>query len=677
MGARLSEFWLQWQRLGASPWIVSILRKGFKLKFREAPPLSSSPIPFFPPGNLLRRESLEAELSELVTKEAVEPAPRGPGFYSRIFVVPKSSGGWRPVIDLSALNRYLVIPSFSMETAESIRSALPVASWVASLDLKDAYFHIPIHPAHRKYLRYSYQGRVWQFRALPFGLSPAPWIFTMVVKELQVLAHKRSIFLHQYLDDWIIRHSDASTLSDHLTQLVRLGLELGFRFNWAKSELLPSRDFVFVGYRYLTVPGIVLPSEERIAKIKNLASSFLLDPVRPAWLMQSFLGLLSSTEKLVPLGRLHMRELQWDLRSQWSQADDSEDTLIRLSQESIADVRWWIDRSNLTRGSPLRPPSPSKHLFTDASLEGWGAHLDFKELSGVWDPPFNSWHINSLELEAVRLALCHWASLLRGQVVLVATDNSTVVSYVNKQGGTRSLTLCRQVRSLLLWCWDNDIQVRARHIPGKLNVLADSLSRRGQVLPSEWSLAPPVFRALCHLWDTPLVDLFATRWNNKLPQYVSPIPDPQAWQVDALSMDWSNLVAYAYPPTPILSLVLGKVASSHCRVILIAPAWPDKSWFPDLLDLLIDFPRVLPDRRDLLKQPRSSLFHQCPSALHLHAWLLSSSPSDRKAFLQRCPTASPDQIDGLLWRSTSQSGLSSVLGVLAGRLILSKPLLGR
>ncbi len=107
-------------------------------------------------------------------------------------------------------------------------------------------------------------------------------------------------------------------------------------------------------------------------------------------------------------------------------------------------------------------------------MEGWGAHLEFQEVSGLWSQTLSSWHINSLELWAGLLALRHWAPSLSHRVVLVATDNSTVVSYINKQGGTRSMTLSRQARELLLWCHEWSISVIARHIPGKLNVLVDS-----------------------------------------------------------------------------------------------------------------------------------------------------------------------------------------------------------
>lgn len=257
----------------------------------------------------------------------------------------------------------------------------------------------------------------------------------MVVKELQVMAHLRSIFLHQYLDDWVIHHHNRVTLLDHLRVLMDLGLKLGFIFNLQKSDLDPSKDFVFVGYRFRTDLGIVLPSSDREKKIRSVLGSCLRLPSVPASLVQSLLGLLSATEKLVPLGRLHLRETQFDLRSQWSQLVDPEDTPILLSHRAKEDLRWWLNPANMLPGAPMRPSPPSHHVFTDASMEGWGAHLNFMEVKGLWLPPFQSWHINNLELRAVLLALQHWVHQLRDQSVLIATDNSTVVSYINKQGG--------------------------------------------------------------------------------------------------------------------------------------------------------------------------------------------------------------------------------------------------
>ena len=94
-----------------------------------------------------------------------------------------------------------------METPETIRTSLSLqqGEWVTSIDFKDAYFHIPIQEQSRKYLRFHVKGRTYQFKALPFGLSTAPLEFTVVAKEVKLMAIHKGIRLHQYLDDWLVR----------------------------------------------------------------------------------------------------------------------------------------------------------------------------------------------------------------------------------------------------------------------------------------------------------------------------------------------------------------------------------------------------------------------------------------------------------------------------------------
>ena len=121
----------------------------------------------------------------------------------------------------------------------------------------------------------------------------------------------------------------------------------------------------------------------------------------------------------------------------------------------------------------------------------------------------------------------------------------------------------------MTWCHHYHITLKARHIPGCLNVMADLLSRSNQVQSTEWSLHPQVFRQICQKWFTPHVDLFATHLNHKHPLYVSPIPDPKAWDIDALNINWTGLTAYAYPPTALLHRVIQKNQAiplpDHCN----------------------------------------------------------------------------------------------------------------
>ena len=146
-------------------------------------------------------------IQSLLSKNTIERVEnvKSLGFYSRLFLVPKPHQRWRPVIDLSRLNTFLHVEKFKMETPKSIRTSLIPGEWVSSIDLSDAYLHIPILPNSRKYLRFCHRSQVFQFTSLLFGLATAPQVFTMIVKEVKLMALSRELRLHQYLDDWLIR----------------------------------------------------------------------------------------------------------------------------------------------------------------------------------------------------------------------------------------------------------------------------------------------------------------------------------------------------------------------------------------------------------------------------------------------------------------------------------------
>ena len=176
VGARLRHFASIWLSLDCPAWVVSVLSRGYRLRFLSPPPLTTYP-PSLGSFNSPKREIRQSLVQDLLVKGAVEHIRdlTSPGFYSLLFLVPKTSGEFRPVIDLSCLNRFLDIPTFRMETAERIRACLRPDFWVTSLDLQDAYFHIPVHPAYRKYLRFQIEKEFFQFCALPFGIATAPW----------------------------------------------------------------------------------------------------------------------------------------------------------------------------------------------------------------------------------------------------------------------------------------------------------------------------------------------------------------------------------------------------------------------------------------------------------------------------------------------------------------------
>ena len=560
VGCRLHRFWETWLSLGSNPRVVSILKDGYNLPFKMRPPLTRYPLIISGYANPRRNKFLKEALQSLITKQAVEKVVvrASLAFYNRLFIVPKPNNKWRPILDLSKLNLFLHSETFKMETPETIRLSLQKGEWVTSLDFSDAYFHIPINPRSRKYLRFHLHGQTFQFRALPFGLATAPLEFTKVVKEVKLMAQSRGIRIHQYLDDWLLRAPFREACVNQTRTLMALCQQLGWLVNLQKSELVPQQEFNFVGYHFDLSKGLVKPTQERWQTLTQKIKMLMNRDHCSVREFMSLIGLLTATEKQVISGRLHMRPIQWHLKNHWHVPEVLEKE-IPLPRSLYPHLQWWLDENNVLSGQPLHPLQHALQLFTDASNEGWGAHLGDHTAKGVWSDSESQLHINFLELKAVLLALKKFEQQCWGQIILIATDNTTVVSYINKEGGMRSGSLCALLWRLLSWCNRRQIVLRARHIPGRLNVIADKLSRSTQVIQTEWSLLQEVFDHLCARWHTPRVDLFATRYNHKLPKFVSPVPDPQAWRVDALSLNWENMDAYAFPPVSLLGKVVSKI----------------------------------------------------------------------------------------------------------------------
>ena len=282
---------------------------------------------------------------------------------------------------------------------------------------------------------------MYQFKVLCFGLSTAPQVFTRVFAAVSAWAHTCGIRLLCYLDDWLVLASSETKARQHVQDLLLLCRDLGIVVNKEKSDLVPSRSASYLGMTIDTVAGKVSPSRARVEKFLRLAGNFVKMNSPPARQWEVLLGHLSSLEKLVPRGRLRLRSMQWQLKTIWSPEDDPPDLPVELTQEIREDLSWWTVESRLLQGVPFGTLPLGLLLFTDASCAGWGAHLLDQRASGKWSEEEKMLHINLLEMKAVWLGLQSFQKIVTGHQVTVMCDNSTVVAYVSKQGGTHSRSM--------------------------------------------------------------------------------------------------------------------------------------------------------------------------------------------------------------------------------------------
>ena len=193
VGGVLSRHWHAWLSCGAEEWTVRFLWDVYRVPFHHLPPVSQVPteLSSAAPGTV-RALALQEEVNKMVPKGVVEIIQQlRPGFYSHLFLVEKMTRGWRPVIDLSSLNNFVTITKFRMEAISSVLASVCRGDWMFSVALQDTYFQTLIHKESRLYLCFCLEGCVYQLKALCFGLSTAPQVFTRVfalVSEGHVLS---------------------------------------------------------------------------------------------------------------------------------------------------------------------------------------------------------------------------------------------------------------------------------------------------------------------------------------------------------------------------------------------------------------------------------------------------------------------------------------------------------
>ncbi len=289
---------------------------------------------------------------------------------------------------------------------------------------------------------------------------------------------------------------------------------------------------------------------------------------------QRLLGLMAAASNVISFGLLYMRPLQWWLKTKGFSPRGNPLRMIKVTRRCLRALDMWRKPWFLSQGLVLGAPCRRVMLATDASLTGWGAVMSGHPARGLWSGRHLTWHINCREMLAVFRALKHFLPDLRDRHVLVHTDNTAVVFYINHQGGLRSRPLYKLAHQILVWSQDKLLSLRAVHIPGYLNMGADILSRQGP-RPGEWMLHPEVVKQIWRVFGQAQVDFFATRQTSHCPLWFS-LTHPAPLGLDAMVQTWPRLRLYAFPPIALLPGVLesapGRGQSFASSPVLAGPS---------------------------------------------------------------------------------------------------------
>ena len=645
-GGKVKDFFSNWETLTSDKWILQTVL-GYAIEFNSLPHQERA-IPSLS-FNEAETKQVNIEIEKLLQKQVIYKVPRCQGEYiSNFFLRPKKDNTYRLIFNVKELNKHIEYHHFKMDTFKTALQLVKQDCWFASVDLKDAYYSVNVDPSHRKFLRFLWKDECYEFSCLPMGLTSSPRVFTKLLKPVFSNLHQNGFASVIYIDDTLLAGDTYDECQKNVAHTVSLLDMLGFTVHPEKSVLKPVQKIAFLGFELNSVNMTVKLLSGKADDIANECAVLLRKREIKIQEFAQIIGKMVAAEPAVQYAPLHYKELEIEKDKQLKYNKGDYNAKFMLTANAIAELNWWKNNIH-TSYMPLVLPEISITIQTDSSGHGWGAFMPEtgQKTGGHWSYIEQSAHINILELTAAFLALQSFCASKTNVHICLQMDNMVAVLYVNNMGGrkTELNALCKQIWN---WCINRDIWVSASHLPGEQNIHADRLSRKLND-DMEWMLNKNIFNDIYAIFNLEgNTDLFASRLNHQLPKYVSYLPDPNAWAVDAFSMSWTNIdLMYIFPPFSVIGQVLTKINKDQAEAVLIAPIWPAQCWFPVLLKMICQQSYLIPKNKNTLIMPTDEKRVHHLKKLRLGCFRLSGNFSKTKTYRRKLSIQSPAPGDQL------------------------------
>ena len=660
---RLKNYIYEWKKLTNDQEILNIVG-GYKLEFVQKPKSMNRTTQCF---NIHDSKLIAGEIHKLLDQGIIKEVPDDKSlFLSPIFLVEKSNGGHRMILNLKKLNEHIVYHHFKMETFEHALTLVSRNIFMASIDIENAYYSIPIHPQHQNYLSFKFKNKCYSFTCVPNGLCSGPYIFTRIMKPIITKMRKLGYLNSSFIDDSFLLGKTKRKCIENVTITKQTLKEAGFSINITKSVEDPVQEIKHLGNIINSITMTVRLPYCRIETILNECKKLVKRSYAKIRIVARVIGLLVAALSAVEYGKLHYRELERKKIKALIQVRGNFNKIMPVDQAMKSDLMWWIKNVNIAFRK-IERPSVALTLVTDSSSLGWGCVLEDLTINGRWNQSESELHINVLELLAIFFSIKALANIVKNKTISVLTDSSTAVCYVNNMGGTKSTKCDKIARSIWNLCINLNTWIICSHIAGTENA-ADGPSRRFNDR-HEWTLDPKVFDQIVLLWGLPKIDLFASRINRKCELFCSWKPDPEAKHVDAFALNWTMYsYVYIFPPFSLLPRILRKIMTEQIDAIVIAPLWPTQMWFPVLMEMLVDNPIILPPTSSTLRDPCNKP-HPLSDKMSLIGARVSGNATKSRAYHRTLPISYSAHGDPRLQNNTNRIYKNGFAIAIAGRLI--------
>ncbi|KAN0018573.1 hypothetical protein ACTFIU_011191 [Dictyostelium citrinum] len=327
------------------------------------------------------RYQFQREVQDLLVDDAIEQVLPNQFsklvFYSNVFTVPKPGTNiLRPVLDLKRLNTFIANQSFKMEGIKNLPSMVKQGYYMVKLDIKKAYLHVLVDPHYRDLFRFVWKGVHYRWKTMPFGLSTAPRIFTMLLRPVLRMLRELNISVIAYLDDLLIVGSTKEECLSNLDKTMKLLVKLGFKLNLEKSVLEPTQSITFLGLQIDSVSmQLLVPKEKKKSVIKEIRNFLKLDSCSPRKLAGLKGKLMALKDAVIPF-RLYTRKTNKFHCHCLSLSKGDWDQSFVIPQDVKSEISNWLTLLTQWNGKEISLfPSYDYVLTTDASESGAGATL--------------------------------------------------------------------------------------------------------------------------------------------------------------------------------------------------------------------------------------------------------------------------------------------------------------
>ena len=215
------------------------------------------------------QEVIDVEIDKLLIKAVISETSHCRGEYiSTIFVRPKKDGGNRLILNLKSLNEHVEYHHFKMDTLQSAIRLITPNCYMASVDLRGAYYSVPIHNDDQKYLRFCWKGRLFQFTCLPNGLASAPRLFTKILKPVYAMLRQGDHLNVGFIDDSYLQWENREDCQANISDTCDLFSKLCFILHPVKSGLKPVQKLAFLGFVLSSVDMTVSLTPEKFSALR-------------------------------------------------------------------------------------------------------------------------------------------------------------------------------------------------------------------------------------------------------------------------------------------------------------------------------------------------------------------------------------------------------------------------